>query len=128
MQKQLHALIFGWTVTFLLFVLTSVLITLGIRFTLIQESTVNWLTLLVGLLIMLTGGLLTGLKSGQKGWLMGLILGGGFTLFVFLVQYLGFSQGFGWKQTIDHLSYIAAAMVGSIFGVNTSSIEPTKVN
>lgn len=128
MKRHLHALIFGWTVTFLLFVFTSVLITLCIRFTLIEENTVNWLTLLVGLLIMLTGGLLTGLKSGQKGWLMGLLLGSGFTLFVFLVQYLGFSQSFGLKQTIDHLSYIAAAMLGGIFGVNTSSVEPTETN
>ena len=77
----------------------------------------------IGLISLFIGGLIAGIKGKSKGWMIGAAIGIGFTLFVFLVQYLGYKQGFTLEQSLYHLGYLLAAIVGGVFGVNSVANE-----
>lgn len=126
-NNQFTALLYGWIVIFSLVFLTSVMFALLLRFTNLNEQTLSWTTLVVGLISLFIGGLVAGVKGKSKGWIIGGITGVGFTLFVFLVQYLGYKQSFSLEQSLHHLGYILAALVGGVFGVNFVSSEKGKL-
>lgn len=122
MKKQyVIALLYGW-ITILLFVLfTSAMMAGIVRFTTITTNTFSYVTLAVGVLSLFLGGLITGIKGKEKGLFLGLITGLGFSLLIFLIQFLGFHSLFTFGQILFHLTYIISAMVGGIVGVNVSS-------
>lgn len=117
-NKQFYALLYGWIIVLALILIASVILALLLRFTTLNESVLTWITLGVGLIALFIGGLTAGIKGKKKGWLIGGIIGIGFTLFTFLVQYLGYEQVFSMKQSIHHGGYIIAALIGGVFGVN----------
>lgn len=124
MQKQQFiALLYGWIVILGLVLLTSFLLALLLRFTAMNETILSWVTLAVGLISLFIGGIVAGVKSKQKGWIIGCMTGLGFTLFTFLVQYLGYKNGFTLEQTFHHMGYVLAALIGGVFGVNMVSGE-----
>ncbi len=86
-----------------------------------NESVLFWVTLIVGLLSLFMGGLVAGMKGKERGWLIGGLTGVGFTLFVVLVQYLGYQQGLSLEQALYHLGYILAALTGGVIGVNLTN-------
>lgn len=104
-----------------LILLTSVIIALLLRFTGMDGTALTWTTLITGLICLFIGGIVSGIKSKQKGWVIGGITGLGFTLFTFLIQYLGYEQTFSLQQTLHHLGYIFAALLGGVIGVNMTS-------
>lgn len=122
-NKQLLALIYGWTIAFGIIFIASMILAIILRFTGFNEPTLSWVTLLVGLLALFVGGLVAGIKCGAKGWIIGGTIGLGFTLLVFLIQYLGYEQSFSLGQSIHHLGYVVAALIGGIFGVNLVSAD-----
>jgi putative membrane protein (TIGR04086 family) len=79
--------------------------------------------LVIGLISLFIGGLVAGIKGKEKGWITGILTGVGFTLFTFLVQYLGFQQGFSIEQSIHHVAYVLAALFGGVIGVNILSSQ-----
>lgn len=116
--QQFIALLYGWVVVLGLIIISSIILAFFLRFTSLNQSTLSWITLSVGLISLFIGGFIAGLKGRAKGWVIGIAVGIGFTLFTFLVQYLGYQQSFTMNQSLHHIGYILAALIGGIIGVN----------
>lgn len=125
-NKQLLALFYGWIFMFSLIIVSSIVIALLLRFTSFNEPTLSWVSLIIGLIALFIGGLVAGFKSKAKGWIIGGMVGLGFTLIIFFIQYLGYKQAFSFGQSLHHLGYIMAALLGGIIGVNIVGSDPNK--
>ncbi len=121
MKKQFTALLYGWIFVLAFILITSFILALILQFTDISQWMLSWIAFGVGLVALFIGGLITGVKGKAKGWIYGGITGIGFTLFVFLVQYLGYQNGFSLEQLLHHSGYITAAVFGGMIGVNIFS-------
>ncbi|GEN85489.1 TIGR04086 family membrane protein [Oceanobacillus sp. FSL W8-0428] len=122
MEKiQWTSLFYGWIILFGLLFLSSFTLGLLLKFLDMKEATLSLVTFIIGLLILFVCGVITGLKGKAKGWLLGVLIGLGFTGFVFLVQFLGYQQGFSLTQAMYHGFYLIAAILGGIIGVNFSN-------
>lgn len=117
-KQQFVALMYGWTVILGLIFISSIILALLLKFTPLNDPTLSWITLVVGLITLFIGGIIAGTKGKQKGWLIGGFTGLGFTLFTFIVQYLGYQQAFSMEQSLNHLGYVLIAVVGGVIGVN----------
>lgn len=122
-NQQVIALIYGWVAVLSLVLGASIILALLLQFTALNEPTLSWVTLGIGLVALFIGGLIAGIKGKSKGWIIGGVIGIGFTLFIFLVQYLGYEQIFSMKQSLHHSGYIVAAIIGGVFGVNSISLK-----
>ncbi|GGA69253.1 TIGR04086 family membrane protein [Ornithinibacillus halotolerans] len=120
-NHQFTALLYGWIVVLGLILVSSMGLAVLLRFSSFSESATNWVTLVIGLISLFIGGAVAGGKSKHKGWMVGAITGLGFTVFVFLVQFLGYQVGFDLQQAIYHFFYILAALFGGAVGVNIAS-------
>lgn len=120
-NQQFTALLYGWIVVLGLILVSSMALALLLRFSSFNEPATDWVTLVIGLISLFIGGAVAGAKGKQKGWVIGAITGIGFTVFTFLVQYLGYHVGFNLQQTIHHFFYILAALFGGAVGVNIAS-------
>lgn len=126
MRKQVTALLYGWIVVFGIILITSIILAFVLRFSSLNEPTLSWITLTLGLITLFIGGLVAGIKGKAKGWIIGATIGIGFTLFIFLVQYLGYQQSFTMQQSLHHLGYILAAVIGGVIGVNVVVVNHEK--
>ncbi|WP_053074989.1 TIGR04086 family membrane protein [Ornithinibacillus californiensis] len=120
-NQQFTALLYGWIVILGLILVSSMAIALLLRFSSFSEPATDWVTLVIGLISLFIGGAVAGAKGKQKGWMIGIMTGLGFTVFTFLVQYLGYQVGFTLQQAIHHFFYILAALFGGAVGVNIAS-------
>lgn len=118
MQRQLIALLYGWIFILLFIVVSSFVLALVLQFTTISQWMLSWVAFSVGLVGLFIGGMITGIKGKSKGWVVGGLTGLGFTLFIFLVQYLGYQNGFSIQQMLHHTGFILAAVFGGMIGVN----------
>src|SRR5690625_1094701 len=118
-NKQFIALLYGWIVVLGLIIINSIILALFLQFTSLNEPTLSWITLTIGLIALFLGVLVAGVRGKSKGWIIGGLIGIGFTIFVLAVQYIGYQQLFSWEQSAHHLGYLVAAVVGGILGVNT---------
>lgn len=117
-HQQFTGILYGWIIILGLTFIASILLALLLNFSSFNDPTLSWVTLIVGLISLFIGGLVAGIKGKAKGWIVGGITGAGFTLFTFLVQYLGYQQGFSLEQMIQHTGYISIALLGGVIGVN----------
>lgn len=124
--NQFTALLYGWVVILGLILLASFILGILLRFTNMNETTLTWLTLAIGFIVFFIGGLIAGIKGKQKGWIIGIITGLSFTLFIFLIQYFGFQTTFSLEQSLQHSGFIAAAILGGMIGVNMVVEEKSK--
>lgn len=124
-NQQVVGLLYGWIIILGLIFLASVSLALLLRFTSFNEPALSWVTLGLGLISLFIGGLVAGIKGKKKGWLIGGLTGAGFTLFTFLVQYLGYQHGFSLSQSLYHLGFICAALLGGMIGVNITGNQDT---
>src|SRR5699024_1753223 len=124
-NSYLTAVVYGWITVLVLVLISSLLLSLVVRFTAISEVTLSYITLTIRLIALFVGGIISGLKGKENGWVVGALTGAGFTLLTFLVQYLGFDEIFSIQQTVYHTTYILAAVVGGIIGVNLSPKDQT---
>ncbi|WP_100011929.1 TIGR04086 family membrane protein [Lentibacillus sediminis] len=120
-NRQFTALLYGWIAVLGLIFIASVILALLLRFTSFNDPTLTWVTLIVGLISLFLGGLISGVKGKARGWLLGGLTGLGFTLLTFLVQYLGYQQGFSLSQSLHHVGFVLAALLGGMVGVSVSS-------
>ncbi|WP_067727300.1 TIGR04086 family membrane protein [Oceanobacillus damuensis] len=126
MQKnQFIALLYGWIVVFGIILISSFVLALILNFTSFERPGLEWATLIIGLVALFSGGITAGIKGKAKGWMIGGTIGLGFSLIIFLVQYLGYQQGFSLEQSLYHLAYLAVALLGGIIGVNVAG-EPSE--
>jgi putative membrane protein (TIGR04086 family) len=120
-MNRLTALLYGWISIFLFMLISSFILALFIRYTELSGSTLNWITLGLGLLYLFIGGFLSGIKGKDKGWMLGALTGLGYSLFIFLYQYLAYDQLFNGQQWMYHALFLVAAILGGVFGVNAQS-------
>lgn len=120
-RTSLMAIVYGWITALIMIFIASSIVALIIKFTNISEVTLGFITLAIGLITLFIGGIVAGLKAKEKGWLIGLIIGLGFALLTFIVQYLGVNVTFTIQQVVYHSTYTLAAIIGGIFGVNLSN-------
>ena len=119
--KQLSTAIgFGIVTLLILASITSMIMALLLKFTNINEGTLTVTIFILALLSMLMSGFTAVKKAQGKGWLVGFTTGLTFTILVFLVNYLGFSQTLSNSQLLYQLALMGASTLGGIFGVNMS--------
>jgi putative membrane protein (TIGR04086 family) len=117
-RKMLSAIVYG-LLTILVIVLTcSVIFSLLLRFTSLQESSLHWIIMTLSFFALFAGGFISGGRGKEKGWLMGGATAILFSVIVLLYQFLGQESGFTLQQTFYHLGYLATAVFGGIMGVN----------
>lgn len=124
-RNRSSAIFLGWSVILFLMIIASIIFALLLRYTSIAESTISILTSISGLLILAFGAIIAGRKAKEKGWLIGIIISLGFSLFVFLYQYLGYQQTFSLQQYMYHGSFLIASMLGAVIGVNLADQQET---
>lgn len=118
MKFRMTGLLYGWIAIFTLMIVASFILSLLLRFTALGPDTVHHSTTIISILAFFSGGLFAGLKTGEKGWLIGILTGLGFSLFVFLYQFLGLQQSFTWTQLMYHSIFLLSGTIGGIIGVN----------
>ncbi len=112
------AIIFGLCTILCLAVLMSACLSLLLKLTKIDESSLTITTLVLAILSMLISGLVSGAKAKVRGWLAGGGTGVIFSLLVFLINYLGYSHSFSKENLLYHAALLTASTVGGILGVN----------
>ncbi|WP_078545395.1 TIGR04086 family membrane protein [Litchfieldia alkalitelluris] len=125
MKKIGLATAYGITAIFAVIVLTSLLFSLILRFSSVQEASLQWIIVGVSFLALFIGGFISGGKGKEKGWLMGGTTGLLYSLVVFIFQYLGHDATFTTEQSVYHAGFLATAMIGGIFGVNMTTPSRT---
>ncbi|MDQ0183585.1 TIGR04086 family membrane protein [Cytobacillus kochii] len=111
----------GLIAIFTLAIVSSFIFALILRFTSLQESSVQYVMTAISFIALFTGGFISGGKGKQRGWMLGGITGAIYTIIIFLFQYLGFDKLFNPQQIVYFICYILIAMMGGILGVNMSS-------
>ncbi|ADY23578.1 TIGR04086 family membrane protein [Bacillus paranthracis] len=119
-KKLSTAIGFGIVILLILATVTSMIMALLLKFTDMNEGTLAVTIFILALLSMLISGFTAGKKAQGKGWLVGFTTGLTFTILVFLVNYLGFSQTLSNSQLLYQLALMGASTLGGIFGVNMS--------
>jgi len=119
-KNSFSAILYGVITTFIIVLTFSIVLSLLLRFTSIQESSLTWIIVALSFLALFIGGFVSGGKGKQKGWLVGASTGLLFTLLVFLVQFLGYQNSFSIEQIAYHIGYIIVALLGGVIGVNTA--------
>ncbi|WP_117169125.1 TIGR04086 family membrane protein [Paraliobacillus sediminis] len=117
-NTRFKALLHGWIVILAILLLASLILSLLLRFTSLGASTLSGTTTIISFLALFAGGWVAGLKAGEKGWLIGILTSLGFSLFIFLYQYLGLQTVFSLSQIFYHTGFLVTGLVGAIFGVN----------
>jgi putative membrane protein (TIGR04086 family) len=115
------AILYGLIFIFIFAALSSLIFSFILRFTSVQEISLQYITTAVSFIGLFGGGFLSGGKGKQKGWLIGGLTGLIYSLTVFLFQYLGYDRLFTSEQFIYHICYTLIAMMGGILGVNMST-------
>lgn len=119
-NKQFEALLFGWIIVFAVIILSSIVLAFLLKFTTLAPSLVPWITLCIGIIALFSGGIVAGAKGRVKGWAIGGLIGLGFTMFTFLVQFLGYNEWFTMSQSLHHVGYVCVACLGGMIGVNVA--------
>lgn len=120
------AIMYGLITVFMFAIAISLLFSLLLRFTSLQETSVAWIIVALSFITLFIGGFVSGGKGKEKGWLLGGATGGAYTLVIFLFQYLGNDSLFNLHQMLFHLGFIGTAALGGIIGVNLSGGHTSK--
>ncbi|HAQ06054.1 MAG TPA: TIGR04086 family membrane protein [Bacillus bacterium] len=118
------AVLYGVIAIFLLAIVSSFIFSLLLRFTSVQESSLQYVMTSISFLSIFIGGFVTGGNGKQKGWLIGGATGLTYTIIIFLFQFLGYDSLFSFEQIIYHICYVLTAMMGGILGVNIVGNSP----
>lgn len=103
-----------------LLLVISVILSLLLHYTSLQESSLSWLLLPATLLTLFIGGCVSGFLSGTRGWYFGGCTGISFILFTWLISFLGFESSLRWEALWLYLTFLGLAMIGGVIGVNLS--------
>ncbi|MCD5323699.1 MULTISPECIES: TIGR04086 family membrane protein [Pontibacillus] len=117
-KDRMMALAYGWGTILVLMVVSSFALALFLKFSNMTESTLQWATLIIGLITLFIGGFISGAKGKEQGWLLGLLTGIGFLVFVLLFQFLGYQKGVSTSQLLYQGGYVVMALFGGMMGVN----------
>ncbi|WP_240628470.1 TIGR04086 family membrane protein [Bacillus salacetis] len=119
-KKMGSAILYGTGTILVIAIAASFIFALLLRFTSLEESSINLAVTIISFLALFIGGFMSGGKGKEKGLVLGGFTGLIFSLGVFLFQYLGYDSLFSIKQLIYHGCFILTCMMGGILGVNIS--------
>ena len=125
MKQRLIAVMYGWLTIILLLTLISLILALFLRFTSFTNPLLDQLAITAGFITLFFGGLISGIKAKQKGWIIGLILSLSYSMIIYLYQYLGYGEHFTLIQAFYHVGFLIVTIIGAIFGVNLSGNRQT---
>ena len=108
----------GYTLGIIL--IFTIILSLLNYFDLLNNTVVNIIKLIIPIVATITGGFFVGKNSDRKGYQIGLKFGGIFALFCFIFTII-FSK-ITFNCFIYYLVILAAAMLGSILGINKKII------
>lgn len=114
------AILYGNVTVFLIAIASSLVFSLLLKFTSLQETSLQFVITAVSFIALFIGGFIAGGKGKEKGWLLGGLTGLIYSLVIFLFQFLGFDKLFDFEQIVYHVCYILICMMGGILGVNMS--------
>lgn len=114
------AILYGTISIFVMALLFSFIFSLLLRFTSLTEASVSYIILILSFICIFIGGIISGGKGKQKGWLVGGGTGLLYILIILLFQYLGHDSSFTTRDWIQSACYIVVCMMGGIIGVNLS--------
>ncbi|WP_338030798.1 TIGR04086 family membrane protein [Cytobacillus citreus] len=114
-------MLYGIIAVFLLAIFSSLIFSMLLRFTSLQESSLQFIITAISFVSLFIGGFISGGKGKQKGWLLGGLTGIIYSIIIFLFHYLGYDKLFNFQQMIYHICFILTAMMGGILGVNLSN-------
>ncbi|WAA11565.1 TIGR04086 family membrane protein [Fervidibacillus halotolerans] len=117
--KLIHSVFYGLGTIYAIAALFSLLFSLLLRFTSLQESEISYGITFISFVALFAGGLIAGRKGKEKGWLLGMFTGLSYTVINFSFQYLGFDSAFTVEQMIYYSLFILTTIVGGIIGVNS---------
>jgi putative membrane protein (TIGR04086 family) len=120
------SILYGVLSIFIIITISSLIISLILRFTDLQEHSINLFVTILSFAALFIGGFICGGKGRQKGWLVGGMTGVSYTFLIFLMQYLGYGHVFSFSQIVYHICYIITAMMGGVLGVNVLSNRSEK--
>ncbi|MGJ7920583.1 TIGR04086 family membrane protein [Neobacillus sp. LXY-4] len=115
----------GLIAIFLLEIVGSLIFSLILRFSSVQESSLQVVLTAASFISLFAGGFISGGKGKEKGWMLGGVTGLLYSLVIFLFQYLGYDRLFNGEQLIYHTCFMLIAMMGGILGVNLTSKSRT---
>ncbi|GAE25931.1 hypothetical protein JCM9140_1954 [Halalkalibacter wakoensis JCM 9140] len=115
------AVLFGLTTILVIALSFSLVVSMILSFTSLTEHSVKWVITAVAFVSMFLGGIISGAKAKEKGWIAGACTAILFSLLTFFIQYLGYNTTFTNEQYLYHAGYLLAAAIGGIIGVNVSS-------
>jgi putative membrane protein (TIGR04086 family) len=125
-RRSLLAIGYGVGTILFIIILSSFVLSLVLKFTDVDETSLTWLILTISAVALFIGGFISGGKGQERGWLIGALTGAAFTLLVYLVQFLGFQASFSVKQTLLYFLYILISVLGGIIGVNVAGRRATQ--
>lgn len=120
-KKMGSSILYGIITIFIVFIICSFIFSILLKFTTVQESSIQFIVTAISFITLFVGGFVSGGKGKQKGWLLGGLTGLVFSLIIFLFQFLGYDRLFNVEQLIYHTCYIITAMMGGILGVNMTN-------
>ncbi|WP_075982422.1 TIGR04086 family membrane protein [Bacillus massilinigeriensis] len=120
-KKMGSSILYGIITIFIVFIICSFIFSILLKFTTVQESSIQFIVTAISFITLFVGGFVSGGKGKQKGWLLGGLTGLVFSLIIFLFQFLGYDRLFNVEQLIYHICYILTAMMGGILGVNMTN-------
>ena len=124
-KKIGNAVLYGTISIFIFAIISSSIFAFILRFTALQESSIQYVITAISFIASFAGGFIAGGKGKQKGWLLGGLTGFIYSLIIFFYQFLGLDSLFNVEQIIYHVCYILISMMGGILGVNMSGESRT---
>ena len=93
-------------------------ITLLNYFNIISDKVISIFKILIPIISLFIGGFYIGNHSNNKGYLEGLKLGGLFSIFLLIFNFLALSNSFKLKYLLFYLIIIISSILGSMVGIN----------
>ncbi|WP_309475288.1 TIGR04086 family membrane protein [Bacillus sp. 03113] len=115
------AVLYGVIAIFIVALISSLIFSLLLRFTSIDEAALKFPITTVSFITLFVGGFISGKRRKEKGWFLGGLTGFVYSFIIFLFHYLGFGKLFSFDEMVYHICFFLTAMMGGILGVNTSS-------
>lgn len=89
----------------------------------INISIVNIFSYIIPFISLFIGGIIMGKNSQKKGWLEGLKFGLIVTIILFMLNFLGFDQGYTKDNIILYIIVMIASILGGMMGINFKKID-----
>lgn len=89
----------------------------------INISIVNIFSYIIPFISLFIGGIIMGKSSQKKGWLEGLKFGLIVTIILFMLNFLGFDQGYTKDNIILYIIVMIASILGGMMGINFKKID-----